>query len=376
MTQAISYMFLQQYWWFLIAVLGGILVFLMFVQGGQSMLFSLPANETEKTMIVNALGRKWEFTFTTLVVFGGTFFASFPLFYATSFGGAYWLWTVILFSFIIQAVSYEYRMKAGNILGKRTFEIFLFINGSAGPFLIGVAVGTLYTGANFSLDDMNRVQWNTGWHGLEALANIRNLALGLAVLFLSRINALLFLMNTVESDGLRERTRKSIIVNTLIFLVFFLFFVVSILLSDGLSADPETGAITSEKFWYLRNFLGMPSVMIIFLIGVVGVLYGIGLAVFGKSIMGIWYTGGGTFLAVLALLLVAGLNGTAFYPSLVDPASSLTISNASSSLFTMKTMMYVSFAIPFILVYISYAWYALTNKKITGEELSEAGHKY
>ncbi|MGE5420060.1 MAG: cytochrome d ubiquinol oxidase subunit II [Chloroflexota bacterium] len=372
----ISYLFLQQYWWFLIAVLAGILVFLMFVQGGQSMLLSLPANETEKTMIVNALGRKWEFTFTTLVVFGGAFFASFPLFYATSFGGAYWLWTVILFIFIIQAVSYEYRMKAGNILGQRTFEIFLFINGSAGPVLIGVAVGTFFTGANFSLDDMNKVEWHTGWRGLEALFNLRNLALGLAVLFLSRINALLFLMNTVESDGLRENAKKRTLVNALIFLVFFLFFVLSLLLSDGLSADAATGAVTSEKFRYLNNFLHMPLALILFLLGVAGVLYGIGLTVFRKSIMGIWYTGPGTFLAVVALFLVAGLNGTAFYPSLADPASSLTISNASSSLFTLKTMMYVSFTIPFILVYITYAWNALTNKKITKEELNEAGHKY
>lgn len=376
MTQVISNLFLQQYWWFLIAVLAGILVFLMFVQGGQTMLFGLPSNETEKTLIINSLGRKWEFTFTTLVVFGGTFFASFPLFYATSFGGAYWLWTVILFSFIIQAVSYEYRMKAGNILGQKTFEIFLMINGSAGPLLIGAAVGTFFTGANFSLDDMNQVQWHTGWRGLEALANIKNLALGFAVLFLSRINALLFLMNTIESDALRERARNKTLVNSLIFLVFFLFFVISVLLSEGLSADAVTGAITTQKFKYLNNFLLMPFTLILFLLGVVGVLYGIGLTVVRKSIMGIWYSGPGTFLAVMALFLVAGFNGTTFYPSRVDPESSLTISNASSSLFTMKTMMFVSFAIPFILVYITYAWNALTNKKITKEELNEAGHKY
>lgn len=375
-TTAISYVFLQQYWWILIAVLAGILVFLMFVQGGQSMLFSLPSNENEKTMIVNALGRKWEFTFTTLVVFGGTFFASFPLFYATSFGGAYWLWTVILFSFIIQAVSYEYRKKAGNIFGQKTFEIFLLINGSVGPFLIGVAVGTFFTGANFRLDDMNQVHWENGWRGLEALANFRNIALGFAVLFLARVNGLLFLMNTIESDSVRGRTKDKTIVNTLIFLIFFLYFIITLLTAEGFHADTAQGEITSDKFWYFSNFLSMPLVLIIFLAGVIGVLYGIAITIFKRSIKGIWYTGPGTFLAVFALFIIAGFNGASFYPSLADPGSSLTISNASSSRFTLTTMMYVSFSVPFIIWYITIAWNALTNKKITTEELEEAGHKY
>ncbi len=375
MTQMISYTFLQHYWWILIAVLAGILVFLMFVQGGQSMLFSLPSDETEKTMIINALGRKWEFTFTTLVVFGGTFFASFPLYYATSFGGAYWLWTVILFSFIIQAVSYEYRKKAGNIFGQGTFETFLLINGSVGPFLIGVAVGTFFTGAAFSLDDMNQVTWHNDWRGLEALANVRNLALGLSVLFLSRVNGLLFIMNTVQSDSVRERSSKRTLINSLVFLVFFLFFLVSLLLSEGYAAGSGT-TVTAMKYKYLNNFLQMPFVLILFLAGVAGVLYGIAVTIFNRSIMGIWYTGPGTFLAVFALFLIAGFNGTAFYPSTADSASSLTIDNASSSLFTLKTMMFVSFSVPFIIWYITIAWNALTNKKITEEELNTAGHKY
>ena len=354
MTTMISYLFLQHYWWIIIAVLAGILVFLMFVQGGQSMIFSLPADEKEKTMMINALGRKWEFTFTTLVVFGGTFFASFPLFYATSFGGAYWLWTVILFIFIIQAVSFEYRKKEGNIFGQKTFEIFLLINGSLGPLLIGVAVGTFFTGANFSLDEMNKVEWHSSWRGLEALADPGNLFPGLAILFLARINALLFLMNTVENDSLRERASKRVPVNTLVFLVFFLYFVATL----------------------LNDFFQMPVVLITFLIGVAGVLYGIAITLFRKSNIGIWYTGAGTFLAVVALFLVAGFNDGGFYPSLKDPASSLTLANASSSHFTLKTMFFVSFTVPFIVAYITQAWNALTNKKITETELNEAGHKY
>jgi len=375
MTQMISYLFLQQYWWIIIAILAGILVFLMFVQGGQSMIFSFPADETEKTLIINALGRKWELTFTTLVVFGGAFFASFPLFYATSFGGAYWLWTVILFSFTIQAVSYEYRTKAGNILGQKTFETFLLINGSMGPFLIGVAVGTFFTGGNFSLDEMNQVQWHNNWRGLEAVANIRNLALGLAVLFLARINGLLFLMNVIERGSLRERASKRTLINSTVFLIFFLYFIVSLLFAEGLSTS-DAPSITNEKFKYLHNFLQMPVVLVLFLVGVISVLIGITITFFRKSILGIWYTGPGTFLAVLALFLVAGLNDTAFYPSVHDPAKSLTISNASSSLFTLKTMFYVSFSVPFILAYITHAWNALTNKRITEEELNSAGHKY
>lgn len=376
MTAMISQLFLQHYWWIIISVLASLLVFLMFVQGGQSLIYSLPGSDIHKTMIVNALGRKWEFTFTTLVTFGGAFFASFPLFYATSFGGAYWVWIAILFSFIIQAVAYEFRSKPNNVFGQRTFDLFLFLNGSLGPFLIGVAVATFFTGAMFSLNSMNQVHWATHWYGLEALLNIRNLALGFAVLFLARINGLLYLINTLENDELLARSTKRLIINTIPFLVFFLFFAVSLLLSQGFAADPLTGNISIEKFKYLHNFIQMPLVLVLFLAGVVSVLFGIGITVFKKSFSGIWFTGAGTVLAVFSLFLVAGFNGTSFYPSLFHLQSSLTIRNASSSLFTLKTMMYVSFIIPIVIVYIWYAWKAINNNRITEEEMNSEEHKY
>ncbi len=376
MTLAISHIFLQHYWWIIISLLAGLLVFLMFVQGGQSFIFSLPGSELHKTMLVNAMGRKWEFTFTTLVTFGGAFFASFPLFYATSFGGAYWVWIAILFSFIIQAVAYEFRSKPDNVFGTRTFDIFLLINGSAGPFLIGVAVATFFTGSGFTLNKMNQVQWSTQWYGLEALLNMRNLALGFAVLFLSRINGLLYIMNSISDDDLFWRTIRKLLVNTIPFLFFFLAFLISLLLSSGFAADTETGAITVEKYKYLRNFIEMPLAAIIFLLGVAGVLSGIGISLFKKSCNGIWFSGSGTVLAVFALFIIAGFNGTSFYPSASDLQSSLTISNSSSSLFTLKAMMYVSFIIPFVLAYIWYAWKAINNVKITGAEMNSSEHKY
>jgi cytochrome d ubiquinol oxidase subunit II len=376
MTLLVTHLFLQQYWWVIISLLASILVFLMFVQGGQSMIFTLPGNESEKTMLVNSLGRKWEFTFTTLVTFGGAFFASFPLFYATSFGGAYWVWTVILFIFIIQAVSYEYRSKAGNIFGKKTFDTFLLINGSLGPFLIGTAVGTFFTGSMFSLGEMNQVNWQTPWRGLEALANVRNVSLGFAVLFLARVNGLLFLINTIDSDSLRHKSSRRTLINSLLFLVFFLYFLVSLLVSEGYSFDSGTGLVTPEKFKYLHNFLEVPVSLVLLLLGVAGVLYGIGITVLKKSSKGIWYTGPGTVLAVLSIFFVAGFNNTAFYPSVYDLQSSLTINNASSSFFTLKVMMFVSFTVPFIFAYIWYAWNVLTSKKITEEEMNGEGHKY
>jgi cytochrome d ubiquinol oxidase subunit II len=327
-------------------------------------------------MIVNALGRKWEFTFTTLVTFGGAFFASFPLFYATSFGGAYWVWIAILFSFIIQAVAYEFRSKPNNVFGHKTFELFLFLNGSLGPFLIGVAVATFFTGAMFSLNNMNQVQWATHWYGLEALLNIRNLALGFAISFLVRINGLLYLINTLNDKALLRRSVKGLIVNSIPFLIFFLFFIVSLLLSKGFASDSGTGIMTVEKFKYLHNFIQMPFVMILFLAGVVSVLFGIGISVFRKSLSGIWFSGAGTVLAVFSLFLVAGFNGTSFYPSLFEIQSSLTIKNASSSHFTLKTMMYVSFIIPFVIGYIWYAWRAINKDKITEEEMNSDEHKY
>jgi cytochrome bd ubiquinol oxidase subunit II len=376
MTAMISMVFLQHYWWIIVSILASLLVFLMFVQGGQTMIFSFPQNDIKKSMIINTLGRKWEFTFTTLVTFGGAFFASFPLFYATSFGGAYWVWIAILFSFIIQAVAYEFRSKPNNLLGQKTFDIFLLLNGMLGPFLIGVAVSTFFTGAMFALNPMNQVHWATHWYGLEALISIRNLSLGLAVLFLSRINGLLYLINSIDDESLHQRSVKGIIANSVPFLISFLFFVISLLFSKGYTADPETGTITIEQFKYMHNFIQMPVVMIIFLAGVAAVLYGIGIAVLKKSFSGIWFTGAGTILTVFSLFLTAGFNGTSFYPSLSEMQSSLTIRNASSSLFTLKTMMYVSFIIPFVIAYIWYAWKAINTTKITEAELNSGEHKY
>jgi cytochrome d ubiquinol oxidase subunit II len=376
MTTIISHLFLQHYWWIIVSLLASLLVFLMFVQGGQSLIFSLPKSDIQKTMLVNALGRKWEFTFTTLVTFGGAFFASFPLFYATSFGGAYWVWIAILFSFTIQAIAYEFRSKQNNVFGKRTFDMFLFLNGSLGPFLIGVAVATFFTGSKFSLNMMNQVEWKTPWYGLEALLNIRNLALGFAVLFLARINGLLYIINTIDDEELISGSRKKLMLNSLIFLLFFLFFVISLLFSTGFAADPATGKIIIEEFKYFHNFIQMPLVLILFLAGVIGVLYGIGISVLRISTKGIWFTGAGTVFAVFSLFLVAGFNGTSFYPSSYDLQSSLTIRNASSSLFTLKTMMYVSFIIPFVLAYIWHTWKAINNKKITKEEMRSDWHVY
>jgi len=375
MTAMISQVFLQHYWWIIISILASALVFLMFVQGGQSVIYSLPRNEHQKTMIINTMGRKWESTFTTLVTFGGAFFASFPLFYATSFGGAYWVWIAILFSFTIQAIAYEYRTKPNNVLGKRTFELFLFLNGSLGPFLIGVAVATFFTGAMFSLNDMNQVHWATQWYGLEALLSIRNLSLGLAVLLLARINGILYIINTIDDEPLRKQSVKALIYNTIPFLVFFLYFVISLLFANGFAAD-QNGIITVEKYKYLHNLVQMPLVLVIFLAGVVGVLLGIGITIIKHSIIGIWFSGAGTILAVFALFIIAGFNGTAFYPSSHDLQSSLTIANASSSQFTLKTMMIISFFLPVVMAYLWYAWAAINKDKITEEEMNSEEHKY
>lgn len=376
MTKMILHLLLQHYWWIIVSLLGSLLVFLMFVQGGQSIIYSLPKNDLQKTMIVNAMGRKWKFTFTTLVTFGGVFFAAFPLFYATSFGGAYWVWITILFSFIIQAIAYEFRSKPDNVFGQKTFDVFLFLNGSLSPFLIGAAVATFFTGSQFSLNRMNQVQWANTWYGLEALLNIRNIALGFAILFLARINGLLYIINTIDDEDLIKKSDIKLILNSIPFLLFFLFFVISLLISKGFAVNPENGIVTVEKFKYLHNFIQMPLVLIIFLTGVVGVLYGIGISVLRNSEKGIWFSGTGTILAVFSLFLVAGFNGTSFYPSSYDLQSSLTIRNASSSLFTLKTMMYVSFIIPFVFAYIWYAWKAINKNKITEEEMKSDDHVY
>jgi len=376
MITLISYTFLQNYWWIIISLLGSLLVFLMFVQGGQSMIFSLPGNDTQKTMMINALGRKWEFTFTTLVTFGGAFFASFPLFYASSFGGAYWVWIAILFSFIIQAIAYEYRSKPANLLGRKTFDVFLFINGALGPFLIGTAVATFFTGSQFSLNNMNQVRWANEWHGLEALLDARNIALGLAVLFLVKCNGLLFIINTVNDEDLMIRSKGKLIINAVTFLVFFLFFVFSLLLSAGFAVDNLTGNVTMEKYKYFHNLIQMPVVLLLFVTGIAGVLYGLIITLFKGKRNGIWYAGPGTIFTVFSLFLIAGFNNTSFYPSAYDPGSSLTIRNASSSFFTLRTMFYVSFIIPFVIWYIWYAWKAITSRKITREELEGEDHVY
>lgn len=373
-----TYILLQHYWWFIISLLGAILVFLLFVQGGQGLLYTIGKTETERTMIVNVLGRKWEFTFTTLVTFGGAFFASFPLFYSTSFGGAFYVWMLILLVFVIQAIAYEFRSKPNNFLGEKTYEWFLMINGVLGALLLGVAVGTLFTGANFTVNRMNLTniggdtiisQWTTPWRGLDALTDYRNIALGLAVMLLSRVLGLQYFLNTIDSDDIVKRSRKHLLYNAVLFVVFFLLFLVSLLFSDGWAVDPQTGVIAIEKYKYLHNFIEMPVVAIVLVVGVLAVLYGIGSDLLCTSCRGVWFSGPGTVLTVLALLLAAGWNNTSYYPSLSDMQSSLTIYNSSSSKFTLTTMSYVSLAIPFVAAYIWYAWRSLNKTKITEKEV-------
>lgn len=372
----LSHLALQQYWWVIISLLGSFLVFLMFVQGGQTLIFTLGKSAMEKTMLVNAMGRKWEFTFTTLVTFGGAFFASFPLFYSTSFGGAYWVWMAILFCFIIQAISYEFRSKPDNFLGSKTYEVFLFINGVAGTVLIGTAVGTFFNGSMFSVNEMNQSRWETPVHGLEALLNWHNLALGLAVFFLARVLALLYFINNVNDNSIIERCRRHLLYNTVPFLVFFLAFVTRLLIMDGFAYDPDTFMVSYEKFKYLHNLLGMPVVMVMFLAGVVLVLFALVRALFRKHMKGIYWAGTGTVLVVFALFLTAGLNHTCYYPSVFDLQSSLNIQNSSSSAYTLKAMSYVSLLVPFVLVYIYFAWSAVNKKKIDPEEIESESHVY
>jgi cytochrome d ubiquinol oxidase subunit II len=372
----LSHLVLQQYWFIIVSLLGAILVFLFFVQGGQTFLIRIGKTDSERTILVNSLGRKWEFTFTTLVTFGGAFFASFPLFYATSFGGAYWVWMAILFAFVIQAVSYEFRTKAGNFLGKKTYEAFLLINGLLGTLLVGVAVATFFSGAQFSLDDMNRVQWANGARGLEAALSLFNLSLGLAVFFLARVLGLLYFMNTIDHKDILERSRKALLVNAIPFLVFFLVFAVWLLLRDGFAVNPDSGEVFMEPYKYLHNLLAMPLVLVLFLVGVLGVLGGIILSLLKETSMGIWLTGPGTILVVFSLFLLAGFNNTAFYPSAYDLQSSLTIQNASSSHYTLVAMSWVSLFIPFVLAYIVFAWRSLNKKKIDAREMEEEPHVY
>ena len=376
MFESLSLISLQQYWWLIVSLLGALFVFLTFVQGGGTLLFTIAKNETEKSLLVNTLGRKWEFTFTTLVTFGGAFFASFPLFYATSFGGAYWVWFAILISFVIQAVSYEFRKKPANFLGAKTYEVFLFLNGLLGPLLVGVAVGTFFNGAMFSLDDMNHVTWGTPFRGLEAVLTFHNVALGLAVLFLSRILGLLYFMNSVDNESIYNRSKKHLLYNTVPFLVFFLYFVIALLFKDGFAYKPGTGEVTLETYKYLHNLLTMPVNTIMLLFGVVGVLWGIISTLLKGGTNGIWFAGGGTVLTVWALLILAAFNHTCFYPSALNVQSSLTIENASSSRFTLVAMSYVSLIVPFVLAYIGFAWKSMNNKKISTGELEQEHHVY
>lgn len=368
---------LQNYWWLIDAILGSVLVFLLFVQGGQSMLLA-PMSKEQRTLMVNSLGRKWELTFTTLVVFGGAFFASFPLFYSTSFGGAYWLWMLILFSFIIQAVSYEFRSKPGNIFGTRTYDIFLFINGLVGCVLLGVAVAMFFFGADFAVTKTSILDahqpvisvWGPA-HGLEAICCWKNLVLGVAVFFLARTNAALYFIFNIRQDSqLTLCNRRRVFVNGLIFTVFFVLFVVILLTAAGMGSDGW------EPYKYLNNFLEMWWVLAMLLIGTVMVLYAIFTGALTRRTGGIWISGIGTVLVVLSLFFVAGYNDTAFYPSLQDAASSLTIRNSSSTLFTLKVMTWVTMIVPVVIAYIAWVWRSMDRGGITPKEMKDANEKY
>ena len=380
-----TYEFLQAYWWFIVSLLGGILVFLLFVQGGNSLLFKLGRNEAERQLLVNSTGRKWEFTFTTLVTFGGGFFASFPLFYSTSFGGAYWLWMLILLSFVLQAVSYEFQGKLGNLLGRKTYQVFLVLNGFFGPLLLGAVVATFFNGSNFTVskDAISAFsmpvisQWGNAAHGLDAFLEPWNIVLGFAVLFLARLLGNLYFINNINDEPLQGRFRHQLVVDAVPFLLFFLAFVIRTFAKDGFAVRPETGQVYMEPHKYWHNFIQMPVVAGLFLIGVAGVLYGLGKSVFCPEYRkGIWFAGTGTVLTVLALLLCAGYNNTAYYPSNLDLQSSLTLANSCSSFFTLKVMSVVSILVPFVFAYIFYAWRAIDKKRLTRKELAEEEHAY
>ena len=379
-----TYSFLQNYWWFLVSLLGALLVFLMFVQGANAMLFSLGRNDAERRLLVNSTGRKWELTFTTLVTFGGAFFASFPLFYSTSFGGAYWLWMIILFTFVLQAVSYEFQNKLGNFLGPRTFQVMLVINGLVGPLLIGGAVATFFNGSNFIVDKMNLTvfsqpvisHWANASCGLDALLDPWNLVLGLAVMFLAQVLGILYVMNNVNDENIRSRGSVRLVGCAAPFVLLFVAFLIRTLLKDGFAYNPETGEIFMEPNKYWHNFVDMWYLLVMLLVGVVLTLYGIVRTIVSKTyIQGIWPSGIGVVLVVLSLLLCVGWNNTAYYPSTADLQSSLTIANSCSSEFTLRTMAIVSLLIPFVLAYIVYAWRAIDRRKIDHEEITK-GESY
>ena len=378
-----TYEFLQNYWWVLIALLGGLLVALMFVQGANLHLGNRVLSDTQKRMILNSTGRKWELTFTTLVTFGGAFFASFPLFYSTSFGGAYWVWVLLLITFVFQAVSYEFQNKKGNLLGVKGFRIALMVNGFLAPFLVGTAVGTFFTGSDFTVNKIAITDpaspvistWRNGWHGLEALGQYHAVLLGCTLMFLAAILGALYVLNNVDDEVIHEQMRRTIKMSVAPFLFFFLSWTVILLVSKGYAVDAG-GVVSLEPFKYLHNLLAMPAVLVMLLAGVVLVLVSLWLGGFSKSRKGIWFAMPGTVLVVMAVFFLAGFNGTAYYPSCTDLQSSLTIRNSSSSHFTLQVMSWVSLLIPFVVAYIAYAWHAMDRKKITPEEIEGQGDKY
>ena len=374
----ITYTFLQQYWWFLISLLGGLLVFLLFVQGGNALIFLAGKSESERSLIINSTGRKWELTFTTLVTFGGAFFASFPLFYSTSFGGAYWVWILILITFVFQAVSYEFQGKAGNLLGKNAFRVFLTLNGCLAPLLIGTAVGTFFTGSQFVVDKaaVGNIaapvisRWANGWHGLEAVTEPFNVVFGVMVMALSITLGALYLINNIDNEKLSSQLRRSLSVSFTLFLVQFLVVVQQLVTMEGFAVN-EGGEVFMEQGKYLANLLGMPVVLAMLLVGAVLLVLGVVLTAWRKGFKrGIWLAAPGTVLAVMALFMVAGYNNTAYYPSTYDLQSSLTLANSCSSEFTLRTMAVVSLIIPFVVVYIAYFWRQMDKKSLTTEELN------
>jgi cytochrome d ubiquinol oxidase subunit II len=376
----IDYIFLQQYWWFLIALLGGLLVFLLFVQGGNALIFFAGKDEAERELIINSTGRKWELTFTTLVTFGGAFFASFPLFYSTSFGGAYWVWILILITFVFQAVSYEFQGKAGNLLGKNAFRTFLTLNGCLAPLLIGTAVGTFFTGSQFMVNKSavgniaapTISSWANNWHGLEAVAEPFNVGFGLMVLCLAISLGALYMINNINNDKLAAQLRRSLLISFVCFVLLLVFVLVKLLTMDGFAVDAE-GVVFMEKYKYLHNFLQMPAVLAMFLVGAVLLVAGVVLTLVKQSFKrGIWLAAPGTVLAVMALFMVAGYNNTAYYPSTYDLQASLTLTNSCSSEFTLRTMAVVSLIIPFVVAYIAYFWHKMDKKSLTTEELNNS----
>ena len=378
-----TYAFLQNYWWCLIALLGGLLVFLMFVQGANLHLGNRLLNDSQKRTLLNSTGRKWELTFTTLVTFGGAFFASFPLFYSTSFGGAYWVWVLLLVTFVFQAVAYEFQNKKENLLGVKAFRVALIANGILAPFLVGTAVGTFFTGSDFTVNKLAITDpsapvfstWGNGWHGLEALGQYHAVLLGCALVLLAAILGALYILNNVEDEGIHTQMRRTIKLSIVPFLLFFLAWVIILLCRQGYAVAPD-GTVSLEPYKYLHNLLAMPAVLVMLLVGVVLVLLSIWMGAFTQSRKGIWYAGPGTVLVVMSVFFLAGFNGTAYYPSCTDLQSSLTLANSSSSYFTLKVMFWVSLLIPFVVAYIAYAWHAMDRGHLSPKEISETPDKY